>query len=401
MAVVSRGGVPDRRPATRRRARQDERVRLTTRQLNRALLDRQLLLHRRPLDVPGAVRRILALQAQEPASPYLALWNRIDGFDAADLDRAFGDGSVVKASLLRMTLHVVHADDHPVVHRAMVANLRASRLGDRRFTDTGLTRDHADEVLPELVAFASSPRTSAEIEAWLEERRGERVERLWWALRMFSPLHHVPTGGPWSFGAKASYVAAQGAGPEAPDEAVRHLIRRYLGAFGPASAQDIAMFATLRKPQYQPALSSLAGELGVYEGPDGTVLYDLPDATVPDEDTLAPPRLLGMWDSSLLAHADRRRVIADEYRPHVIRRNGDTLPALLVDGVVVCVWRPVEGGIEATAFQRLDRAAWTGLEAEARALRVFLADRDPRVYARYGHWWTKGVPSVETRVLRG
>ena len=100
---------------------------LTARRLNRATLGRQLLLHREPLDVAEAVRRVVALQAQEAPSPYLALWNRLAGFDPADLDAAFARKIVVKATLLRITLHAVHADDYPAFHNAMVPSLRASR----------------------------------------------------------------------------------------------------------------------------------------------------------------------------------------------------------------------------------------------------------------------------------
>jgi hypothetical protein len=107
-----------------------------------------------------------------------------------------------------------------------------------------------------------------------------------------------------------------------------------------------------------------------------------------------------MWDSVLLAYADRSRIIPPDYRRLVIHQNGDVLPTLLVDGFVAGVWRPVAGGIEATAFQRLDREAWTGLATEARALVAFLADRDPAVYRRYAHWWAK-LPQGEVRVLPG
>jgi hypothetical protein len=105
-----------------------------------------------------------------------------------------------------------------------------------------------------------------------------------------------------------------------------------------------------------------------------------------------------MWDSALLAYADRGRIVPLDYRSVVIRRNGDVLPTLLVDGYVAGVWRPVDGGIEATAFHRLDDDAWAGLEVEARALLRFLAGRDPTVYGRYGRWFT-GLPSVEVRIL--
>jgi hypothetical protein len=107
-----------------------------------------------------------------------------------------------------------------------------------------------------------------------------------------------------------------------------------------------------------------------------------------------------MWDSTLLAYADRSRVIPPDYRRLVTRNNGDVLPTLLVDGHVAGVWRPVEDGIEATAFHQLPRKAWTGLAEEAEALTSFLAGRDPMVYRRYTHWWSK-LPSAETRVLPG
>jgi hypothetical protein len=107
-----------------------------------------------------------------------------------------------------------------------------------------------------------------------------------------------------------------------------------------------------------------------------------------------------MWDSVLLAYADRSRVIPPDYRRLFIHQNGDVLPTLLVDGYVAGVWRPAEGGIEATAFHRLSKEAWRGLEEEASALIAFLADRDPTVYRRYAHWWAK-LPSAEVRLLPG
>ena len=107
-----------------------------------------------------------------------------------------------------------------------------------------------------------------------------------------------------------------------------------------------------------------------------------------------------MWDSVLLAYADRSRVIPPDYRRLVIHQNGDVLPTLLVDGYVAGVWRAVEGGIEATAFHALSADAWKGLAAEATALVTFLAGRDLAVYRRYNHWWAK-LPSAERRVLPG
>ena len=374
---------------------------MTARQLNRATLDRQLLLHRAPLSITDAICRVVALQAQEPASPYLALWNRVDAFDPADLDSAFISGSVIKASLLRFTLHAVHPDDYPAIHEAMVRRLRGSRPDDAPFASAGVTTAEADALLPDLRVFLGRPRMKAEIEAFLQERLGERGPGAWRALSTLVPLLHAPTGGTWSFGLRPAFVAAPpGPGPLGGEAAVRHLVRRYLEGFGPASIADIAQFSLLQRTVVRGAVESMAADLFEFEGPGGTALYDLPGMSLPPEDATAPPRLLPMWDSVLLAYGDRTRMVPEPYRRLITRQNGDTLPTLLVDGQVAGVWRPMEGGIEATAFHALSAEAWEGLAAEARALIALLTHRDPNVYRRYGHWWAK-LPVFERRLLPG
>ncbi len=377
-------------------------MRLTARQLNRATLGRQRLLAREPLGVVEAVHRVVALQAQEPASPYLALWNRVADFDPADLDRAFSQREVVKGTLLRITLHAVHVADYPAFHRAMQVTLRSARLNDRRFRRTGLTLGDADALLPEVLAFAADPRTNIEAEAWLDGRLGETPKPgAWWAFRQYGPFWHHPTGGPWSFGPRPSYVAAEPP-TVATDQAaaMRQLVRRYLEGFGPATVPDIAEFSTIIRQPIREALATMATELVRLEGPGGEELWDVAGGLLPPEDSHAPPRLLPMWDSVLLAYADRSRIIPPQYRRLVAQGNGDILPALLVDGHVAGVWRPAEDGIEASAFHRLPDEAWAGLEAEARGLLALLAGREPGVYRRYGRWW-KGLPTAEVRVIGG
>ena len=375
---------------------------LSLRQLNRATLARQLLLAREPIDVVGAVHRVVAIQAQEPASPYVALWNRIAGFDPGDLDDAFATHAVVKAQLLRLTLHAVAAEDYPAFQHAMAPLLRASRLHDERFKQTGLSADDVDAVVPDLLRFTAAARSTAEVEAWLDDRFGRPVPRAWWALKQYAPVVHAATRGrgAWAHGPRPSYVTAA-VPPLTGDDArsVQHVVRRCLEGFGPASARDLAQLTFLRAPVVAQSLAAMADTLVTFDGPGGVVLHDVPDAPIPGEDTPAPPRLLGMWDSTLLAYADRARILPPDHRSVVIRRNGDVLPTLLVDGFVAGVWRPVDGGIEATAFHRLPKRAWRGLAEEAAGLVAFLSDRDPEVYRRYTRWWDS-LPVVEQHVLR-
>ena len=374
-------------------------MRCTARQLNRATLQRQLLLVREPLEIAEAVRRIVAIQAQHPASPYVALWNRVEGFDPAGLDAAFAEHTVVKASLMRITLHAVHRDDYAPMHAAMQPTLRAARLHDRRFKVSGLTSDDVDRLLPAIAAFTKEPRLGSDMEAWLQQEHGIDPKPVWWALRSFAPLWHAVTDPMWSFGLRPHFTAAQDYEPADAEESLPALVRRYLEGFGPASVADIGQFALVQRPRIRAALEALADELERHDGPAGEELFDVAGAPVPAEDVPAPPRLLAMWDSILLAYADRSRVLPEAYRKTVIRNNGDVLPALLVDGYVAGVWRPADlGGIEVTAFRPLPARTWTEISNEAAALSAFVADRDPRVYRRYDRWWDK-LPAGDTRVL--
>ncbi|MCX2180147.1 winged helix DNA-binding domain-containing protein [Streptomyces sp. SKN60] len=377
-------------------------MKITARELNRSTLHRQLLLERARLDVAEGVRRVVALQAQLPGSPYVALWNRLVGFDPAELDAAFAERAVVKATLMRITLHAVHAEDYPVFREALQPTLYAAKLGSR----TGLPPAEVRALVPGLVEFASVPRGSAEMKAWVEERVGAAArDGAWWGLKGYAPLHHHPTGGPWSFNDRPSYVAAGSGplpeGPEGAPEALRRLVVRYLEGFGPASVADVAQFGMVKRAPVRRALGELGDAVERLEGPAGEELFDLVGAVRPDGATPAPARLLGMWDSVLLAYADRSRLVPPELRRTVIRVNGDVLPTLLVDGRVAGVWRPAEGGIEATAFEELPARAWEELAEEARSLRALLAGRDPELYARrYGHWWAK-LPAGRVRLLPG
>lgn len=218
-------------------------------------------------------------------------------------------------------------------------------------------------------------------------------------MRSYTPFVHAPGGGPWSFGQRPAFQPAPALQrPADPDVALQQLIGRYLEGFGPASVADIAQFALVQRSRARIAVAALGDALSVLEGPDGQRLLDVPGGRLPPEATPAPARLLPMWDSILLAYADRGRVIPQDLRPLVTRTNGDVLPTLLVDGFVAGVWRATPAGIEATAYRDLRPVDWAQLEAEAADLRAFLAPRDPVPYGRQHHWWTK-LPPGEVRLL--
>lgn len=360
---------------------------------------RQGLSARRRVGVIDAVRSVLALQAQEPAAPYVALWNRIDGFDATDLDRALADGAIVKASLLRFTLHVVDADDIGWVRAAMQSRVRDAGYYDI-LDDAGLVAGQVNDLLDRLSKVMAKPHDSTDIEEALSELVPDVDDpaRLWSALRVVGGFRHAPTTDPWSFGRRPAFLPCTRADDD-ESGAAAELVRRYLAAFGPATIADLSQFTILKRSVLKEVVGSMADVVAV-AGPDGSQLLDVHGGEPRSDVDLAtlPPRLLGMWDSVLLAYADRSRVIPDEHRPHVIRRNGDVLPTVLVGGLVRGVWRATDDGIEIRALESLDDATLDGLQDEARDLRRFVADREPDVFSRFGRWWDR-LPDGPTITL--
>ena len=351
---------------------------------------RQGLSSRQSVTVAEAVRSGLALQAQEPAAPYLALWNRIDGFDPSDLDRSFADGAIVKASLFRFTLHAVAADDISWARAAMQSRVRDAGY-HAILDDIGLTAERIDDLLEQLSKVMAEPHSNADMEQVLSQLVPEADDpaRLWSALRIVGAFRNAPTTDLWSFGRTPAFLPCTAAADDEP-AATAELVRRYLTAFGPATIADMSQFTILKRSAIREVMESMADVVAV-AGPDGAQLFDVNGGDpVPDDQMAAlPPRLLGMWDSVLLAYADRSRVIPDEHRPHVIRRNGDVLPTVMVNGLVSGVWRATADAIEVRALEPIDDATLESLDDEARDLRRLLADREPALFSRFGRWWDR------------
>lgn len=380
----------------------DDQQVLTPRALGRATLARQGLLDRLDMDPVSAMEAIGGLQAQEPASPYIALWARLVTFSALDLDRAFGARTAVKATLMRSTLHAMSAADYRRLQPVVMPMLRGIRRPDRQ----PLAESQLAELVGAAATITAEPRSLAEIGQYLvatgiaPDRPAE--ELVWW-LRRFAPLLHAPTSGlPWMFGRRPRLVDAgawlgdperSAAARAEPERAVRHLVRRYLGAFGPATAADLRAWSGVPVSTFRTAVTALDALGELWQGRDqrGRRLMDLLEAPRPDPQTPVAPRLLPMWDSTLLAHADRTRIISDDDRALVIARNGDTLPTFLADGEVAGLWwaDPGPGGrthMTIQPFRPLDRATRRDLETEAAGLAAFVEPLEPAVYARYQRW---------------
>jgi len=339
-----------------------ERV-LTLKELNRATLARQLLLERRTLPLVRALERVAGLQAQWGPAPYVGLWTRVAGFKRELLERALVRRQAVRAVLMRGTIHLVSLADY-------------GRFGAAVGTPPWLRPEAAelgDELHDAIRAFGAEPRTRSEIFAYLASRHGiehERAERAWYALRIRGRLTHAPETGFWKTTGMTRYVTIA---HEAvlPDAARVELVRRYLGAFGPATRADVSEWSGLRVRDLEPALASLE-PLARFRDEGGRELVDLPRAPRPSADAPAPVRLMPRFDNLILSHKYRNRVLADEHRGLVID-GGWVRSTFLVDGFVAGTWEVENGRIRLEPFAPLPRATKRELADEAKSLEAWLA----------------------------
>lgn len=354
-----------------------ERI-LTLRELNRATLARQLLLDRAALPVPDAVARLVGLQAQVPNPPYIGLWTRLRDFRRDDLTRLLEERRIVRAPLLRSTLHLFTAEDYALLRPALQPALTRALAAFFGRRAKGL--DIARLVAAARAHLQETPRTFTELRALLSDLEPDRdPEALAYAVRTHLPLVQAPPGGAWGSGGSPAYALAEpwlGRSLADPEEALPLLIRRYLSAFGPATVQDIQAWSGLTG--LKGVVAALKPELRRYRDERGKELLDLPDLPLPPADAPAPPRFLPEYDNLVLAHADRTRVIADEHRPKVFLSAGRVRATFLVDGFVHGAWRIERARGSATLiiepFSPLPEAARDALAAEGERLVRFSED---------------------------
>jgi len=345
-----------------------ERI-LTERELNRAVLARQLLLERVDLPVPRAVERVGGLQTQDARSGYIGLWSRLAGFERDDLTRALERRSVVQATVMRITIHTVSARDYPLFTEGVRALRRKS-----------WTQAHAKHV-----EAKKMPAVSRRVASLLEDGprwRREVVEELdldsptWNGVGMWVDLVRAPPSGTWDRPRADLYATAEGwlgLSEATEDEGLEHLVRRYLGAFGPASLKDTANWAGL--PPRALASTVEGMRLRRFRDEAGVELLDLPRAPLPDPETPAPPRFLPTWDATLLAHVRRTQILPERHRAKIFNtKTPHSLQTFLLDGQAAGIWKLDRGRIKLEPFERLSRDDRKPLDDEAERLAGFLAD---------------------------
>lgn len=311
---------------------------LDRRTLNRALLERQLLLARQAMPALDAVTHLVGLQAQAPTPPYLGLWSRLAGFHPEALARLLVERRAVRASLMRGTIHLVAAPDclplrrllQPLYERFLHVDSGRNPVLD------GLDRGELAAAGRSLLA--EQPQTARALGGLLAERwPGRDPAALAWAVHQLLPVLQVPPRGVWGASGPAAWTTVDAWLGRTPGRAMPpgRLVRRYLAAFGPAAVADVQHWSGLT------GLGEVVARLRLrrFRDEHGRTLYDLPDAPLPDPDTPAPVRFVAPFDNLLLGHADRTRVITDDHRRRVFTVNGIVKGTILVDGFVAGSWR--------------------------------------------------------------
>ena len=336
---------------------------LTQRELNRALLARQLLLERPKLPLPRALERLAGIQNQYAPNAYIRLWSCLEGFQRDDLTRALERRTVVQATLMRSTIHIVSRRDFWPFAVALRPGQREWWLRVRKpKPDERELEATADELR---ALMATGPRRHQEL--------ADVVGRCWGMVGPWLELVRVPPSGTWEQRrAHLFQTAERWIGPESAgfDDGLDHIVRRYLAAFGPAPQADIAGWAGLNTRDIEAALDRLS--LRRFRDERGKVLLDMARAPLPDPETPAPVRFLPTWDAVLLVHARRTGILPEKYRPLVFNtKNPPSVPTFLVDGAVAGTWKYDAGRIELAPFERLDRSVLRVLREESERLAAF------------------------------
>jgi hypothetical protein len=338
-----------------------ERI-LTQRELNRALLARQMLLERARTTLPRALERMAGLQAQYAPAMYLGMWSRLEGLERDHVTRALERRTAIQGTLMRSTIHLVSAGDYwPFA----VGTRKARRESWLRYYDE-TPRGMAAAARRLRSRIAGGTMRRAEIEELLGRPAALGVG-LW------LDMVRVPPSGTWERRRADLYALAEDwVGPvdSKPADGVEHLVRRYLQGFGPARATEIADWAGLNVKTVRPALERLS--LRRFRDEQGKELVDLPRAPLPDPDTPAPVRFLPVWDATLLVHARRTGILPEEYRPRVFNvKTPQSVNTFLVDGQVAGTWRHEKGRVNREPFGRFSKAVRRELDEEAERLAAF------------------------------
>lgn len=356
---------------------------VSSRQVHAFRLQRHHLLDGKKPGFLTVCSDICGAQAQIISAAYASLWTRVPGLTRAEITTAVCEKrTLIRTSLMRQTLHLVPATDFEIY----IAALRQSRVAAvlRIMSRFGIDEKEADNlsglILDALssgplgrvaLADAVRPKVSRRVRAWME--------KVWSILRIPIAEGRVCYGP--ERGHDATFVRTDHwlgkRKPVAEAEAKQILFRRYLRAYGPATARDFAFWSGMPMPEAHSVLSPLASELAEIElnGARCFLLQeDLPRFKRAKQTGCV--RLLPAFDAYLLAHSVKDHLIEPRHYKRVYRNQGWISPVVLIDGEIAGTWshRMNKGRLEVDLqpFTKFTSDARQQIEEEIARLAEFL-----------------------------
>jgi Winged helix DNA-binding domain len=312
---------------------------LSDRTLNRTLLARQQLLARKPGVASELIDRLVGLQAQAPLAPYVALWSRLDGFDASELSELLLARQYIRGHALRATLHLVSATDFPPLRALsepeVARNLQAALAAPLREVDRGPVAAALRG------ALVDGPLRRDQLVDRLAGRWGDELaSAAASAAPILTACVQAPPRGVWGRPGPVMWATAEqwlGVSLPSPPPSPAEYLARYLAAFGPATTADVRAWSGWRG--LRSVVSQMRPGLRVFRDEEGRELYDVPDGLIADPDTPAPVRFLPEYDNVYFSFAHRARINPHRYAIPLAPGNGAAMGTFLADGIYAGTWR--------------------------------------------------------------
>jgi len=309
-------------------------------------------------DVEKVVSDTCGLHAQAAQTPYISLWNRVEGFEHGMLDEAlYKAKTLVKIWCMRGTLHVIPSSELPIYNKAL-KKMWFEQHGHLKDRPEWLSIEEIENIVyPKILEVLSDrPLRRQELKAKVcsllrsESKPYETLFSAWGGILKETcyeglTVHAQPCGAESCFARLDKWLPNLNLDSIDEEEAKEKLFLKYLSGYGPASVQDFTSWSGLLASDIRKTLENIASELEELEieGVKGRFWIQKRDYKMlmqTDLDEKSPVLLLPKFDSFVMGHKDRTRIIQREFMKRVYRPPaGDVAATILVNYSIVGTWR--------------------------------------------------------------
>lgn len=370
-------------------------IEVTPEQITSFTLKSHFLTERKENPLPEVVSNICGLNAQSARASYISLWSRVKGFQKTGLDRAlYEDRLLIKAWLMRGTVHVIPCHDYTIYQKALGGGLAGdwkltlqkrglglsaqarAKLGEKTvdiLTQASLTKK---ELLPRIKHLAGGFSEREQKIILSRTLRGLSYEGLVCHARPTGSWYHFKENrfvsvSRWLGGRKVKHIDER--------DAQRQLALRYISTYGPVTAADFAYWTGFKVSDAKRIFEDIAEKLVEVNVKDTKGIYwiisDKADALASiRHSTPYPVRFLPEFDPLVMGHKDKARILDDRYRKHIFLRLADVAPVFLAGGRIAGTWsyKFSDKSHDLNTFEKMGKKEKESVEREFERLREFL-----------------------------